>query len=117
MGLLYLLFFIARGHFHFWQDLDLATSLVDLGATIYAVVAVTLDGGGKLLFYTLHKFQEYRREQREYRRQQQEYRRQERVAARQELVNELRQVIKEGGNIEDWLNRESAANSSKSDIV
>ena len=74
------------------------------------MVAVTLDGGGKLLFYTLHKFQEYRREQREYRRQQ-------RDAARQELVNELRQVIKEGGNIEDWLNRESAANSSKSDIV
>jgi hypothetical protein len=50
MGLLYLLFFISRGHFHFWQDLDLATSLVDLGATIYAVVAVTLDGGGNSCF-------------------------------------------------------------------
>jgi hypothetical protein len=62
------------------------------------------------LFYTLHKFQEYRREQ-------QEYRRQERDAARQDLVNELRQVIKEGSNIEEGLNRESSANSSKSDIV
>ena len=103
MGLLYLLFFISRGYFHFWQDLDLATSLVDLGATIYAVVAVTLDGGGKLLFCTLHKFQEYRC--------------QELGAARQDLVNELRQVIKEGSNVEEGLNRESSANSSKSDIV
>lgn len=97
------LFWLDQEHWAFWQDLQNATSLVDFGAVIYAMAAIVVDGGGRVVFYTIAKWKEdkARREK-----LLEEMLRKQRLGNLAEFREELRQRVREGGTLEGWLTEE-----------
>ena len=105
-----LLFWLDQGHWAFWQDLQNATSLVDFGAVIYATVAIVVDGGGRVVFYTIAKWKEDKARREKLLEELLRKQRLENLAEFQaEFLEELRQRVSEGGTLEDWLNEKLRA--------
>ena len=63
------------------DDLELAADLVDLAAVIYGMLALTAEGGVRLMFWALQKHLEWRETRRE--------------ARREEIRKEIRQAVKQ----------------------
>ena len=73
------------------DDLELAADLVDLAAVIYGMLALTAEGGVRLMFWALQKHLEWRDAMRE------EGRVEERKENRKATVAHLEKVSKETG--------------------
>lgn len=76
-----------------WNSIPALAVLVDLGAVVYTMTAVTIDLGGRLVFWA---WEQWKKDQR---------RRDELVRAelRAEEKQRLARFLKDGGTVEQWL--------------
>ena len=93
----WVLFRLENGHWRFWEGLELAAVLVDLGAVIYGMVAVVVEVGGRTMVWAYEQWKKDRAKRDELVRE----------AIRAELQVEerkrLAQWIKDGHTVEEWL--------------
>ena len=53
------------GHYRWWDKPELASSLVDLGAVLYGMAAVLMEGGVNMVFWALEQREKRRKKLRE----------------------------------------------------
>ena len=72
-------------------NLEMAANLVDLATVIYGMIALTVEGGVRLMFWALQKHLEWRESMRE------EGRKEARKETRESIASHLEKVSKETG--------------------
>ena len=58
----WLLFWSEIGHYKWWDKSELASSLVDLGAVLYGMVAVLMERGVNMVFWALEQREKRKKE-------------------------------------------------------
>ena len=104
----WLLFWSETGHYRWWDKSELASSLVDLGAVLYGMVAMLMEGGTNMVFWALEQREKRRKKLRE------EMRAEARAEVREEARAEVVEMVladmrakSESGDFElsDWADQ------------
>ncbi len=117
----WILFRLEVGHWRFWENLELSAVLVNLGAWIYAMVAVGIEVGGRTVVWAYEQWKKDRAKREELVREmvrkelegpmrnalRTELEGQVRESVREAILSEerkrLAQWIKDGHTVEEWL--------------
>jgi hypothetical protein len=99
------------GHWECWDKPELVASLVDLVAVTYPVVALSVEAGGRVMFWA---FEQWKKDRAERLRREKEFRDQMRAEGRAELREGLARWLAEGGTAEDWLEHIALEDSTPS---
>ena len=104
----WLLFWSEIGHYRWWDKSELTSSLVDLGAVLYGMVAMLMEGGANMVFWALEQREKRRKKLREEMRAEAraEVREEARAEAVETLLADMRAKSESGDfELSDWADQ------------